>query len=126
MRNATLTKYASSIAALAGLWAFVAPFLWEVGGALTWSNWAAGALVAVLAGYNAWWLHAEESAYDPAATLALLAGLWLVVAPFLLSAGVAAFQWSTVAAGALTAVLVGYGLYSAPERTGWRVGRPSA
>lgn len=120
------TEHFSGIAMLAGLWAIVAPFAWSVGSTLTWSNVAAGAAVAALAGYTAYRALDDELAHPAIPGLAVLGGLWLLVAPFVLAPGVDAFLYSNVVAGALTAILGGLVLYAATEFGASPGGEPAA
>jgi hypothetical protein len=45
---------AASLVALLGLWMVVAPFIFEATGGALWSDVVSGAIVAILAGYNAY------------------------------------------------------------------------
>lgn len=57
----TINTGAASLVALLGLWMVVAPFVFEVvASTLFWSDVVTGALVAVLAGYNAYQARSTE------------------------------------------------------------------
>lgn len=116
-----LAKWASWLAAVVGLWVLVSPFV--LGGTIAsgvamWSNVAAGVVIAVLSAYGAYAIltSAEletNSLKEGSGWIAGLAGLWILVSPFVLSGpiGAGTAMWSTVAGGVVALVLAAYAGY---------------
>lgn len=124
--DASMLKWVSGIASLVGLWIGVSPFVYETTQVAAWNNVAAGAAIFLLAAFG--YYRATQN-YRPdvgSSSLVALLGLWAVVAPFLLAFESMALLWSTVASGAVVAILSGYVAYEsrrseAPRTTGTRV-----
>lgn len=117
--------YVSGIATVGGLWAILAPFLLSVGGAFRWSNVIVGAAVALLAGFATY--RAEESDFAIAlvAGIAVLGGLWLVVAPFVFVVTATEPLASNVLTGIVVALLSAYRLYLSSDTSVEGFGRPT-
>lgn len=110
----SLARWSSWLAALVGLWVLVSPFVLEGGiasGTVMWSNAVSGVLVAVLAGYGAWRIRetaAERgSAGEWSGWIAALAGVWILLTPFVLTGSVGAGtpMYGTVIGGVVALVL---------------------
>lgn len=115
----------AALAALLGLWTVATPFVWSAPDALVWSNVAAGAVVAILAGFVAWKAWDDERVHVAVPAVAALVGLWVLVSPFAFESVAESVTYSNVIAGLLAAVLVGYTGYVG-SRAGSFQGRPSA
>ena len=114
----SLPKWASWFAALVGLWVLVSPFV--VSGSITsgtpmWSNAIAGIVVLVLTAFGAYTIRtsaetATSSSGEWSGWIAALAGLWIVVSPFIVGGTIDAGTtlWSNVVAGAVVLVLAAY------------------
>lgn len=119
----SLSKWLSRLAALLGLWVLSSPFVLTgaVGSGLPmWSNVIAGALILVFAGYAAYSFRTNSDVGDGTADewsgwLAALAGLWIVVSPFLLTGMITGrtVMWSNAIAGSVALVLGAYAGYRA-------------
>lgn len=115
----SLTKWASWLAALVGLWVLVSPFVLSgpfTSGTAMWSNVVAGIVVFVLAAFAAYELRtavpgSEWSEWS--GWLAALAGLWILASPFVLTGSITAGNpmYSNVAAGIVAAALAAYAGY---------------
>lgn len=117
----SLAKWSSWLAALVGLWVLVSPFVLTgtiASGTAMWSNVVAGVLVLVLAAYGAY-EHRSSAAASGATEwsgwIASLAGLWILVSPFVLTGTIASGNpmYSNVIAGLVAAVLAAYAGYGA-------------
>lgn len=117
----SLAQYASWIAAILGLWVLASPFLLSGSfgsGTPMWSNVVAGLLILVLAAFGAWatrtagWTEPDSLA-EWSGWLAGLAGLWILVSPFVLggTVGAGTAMWSNVAGGAVAFLLAAYDGY---------------
>lgn len=117
---ASLAKWTSWLAALVGLWVLVSPFALTgsiASGTAMWSNVIAGVLVLVLAAYGAYALRSSavtNVAAEWSGWLAGLAGLWILVSPFVLTGAIASGNpmYSNVIAGGIAAVLAAYAGYA--------------
>lgn len=106
----------SWLAALAGLWVLVTPFVLSGpvdSGAVLWSNVIAGGLVVGCAAYTAYRLRSTAEAVtwqQWSGWLAAVIGLWVLASPFVLTGTVAtsSVMWSNVIAGILILVLAVY------------------
>jgi hypothetical protein len=120
--SGSLAKWASWLAALVGLWVLVSPFVLSgsIGsGTAMWSNVAAGIVISALAGFGAYSFRtaAEVAANTPgewSGWIAALAGIWIVVSPFVLSGLIATgtVMWGNVVAGVVALILAGYTGYT--------------
>lgn len=118
-------KWLSGIASLIGLWILLSPFAYEAAASTLWNNVIVGAAILLLAGYNYYRIVNGYSTSTGVMSLALLLGLWTIVAPFAFAgefaidavadAGVAAegFVWSNVVSGVLAALIAAYVAYTA-------------
>ncbi|MFB6311869.1 MAG: SPW repeat protein [Salinirussus sp.] len=116
-----LAEWSGWIAALVGLWMLVSPFVLtgQIGsGAPFWSTVIGGIIVAVLAGFAAYAIRSTV-AIEPnapaewAGWIAALAGIWLLLSPFVLSGsiGTGVALWSTAIAGLVALVLAAFAAY---------------
>lgn len=117
----SLPKWASWLGALVGLWVVVSPFVLSgsiADGTPLWSNAVAGIVVLILAAFAAYTIRtaaeaATNSAGEWSGWIAALAGLWILVSPFVLSGtiGSGAVMWSNVIGGGIAFILAGYAGY---------------
>lgn len=108
------TAFVSGIVAVVGLWVAISPFVYGLDGATLWNNLAVGAAVLVLGGYNVYRQYNDVPLSAGAAGLAVLLGLWLIVAAVAFGMAAGAF-WSTLVSGLLIAGFAGYNTYEARE-----------
>lgn len=118
----SLAKWGSWLAALVGLWVVVSPFVLTgsiADGTPMWSNGLAGIVVLVLAAFGAYTVRtsaetATNSAGEWSGWVAALAGLWILVSPFVLGGVIqeGAAMWSNAAAGVVALILAAYAGYS--------------
>ncbi|WP_306061237.1 SPW repeat domain-containing protein [Natronococcus wangiae] len=119
-------KWTSGIAALAGVWAIIAAFVWSVPQMLLWSNVGIGALIALFAGYTAYRAMDEMAVHKVVPGLAALGGLWVLVSPFVIEAVSQAIMVSNVVTGVLVAAMAGYSLVRMSEFEAPRAKEPAA
>lgn len=122
--SGSLAKWASWIAALVGLWLAVSPFVLSgpiQSGTVMWSHVLGGIVIAVLAGFGAYAYrtHAATrggSAAEWSGWIAALAGLWLLVSPFVLTGAIAEStpMFATLGGGIVALVLAAYTGYEMP------------
>lgn len=118
-------KWLSGVVSVIGLWIAVSPFVYEVAQSLLWNNVIVGGAIFLLAGYNYYRIVTDHPTSTGVMSLAVLLGLWTIVAPVTFAgefaieavadAGVAAeaLVWSNVASGALGALIGAYVAYAA-------------
>lgn len=115
--SGSFAKWASWLAAILGLWVLVSPFVLtgEIAtGTPILSNVIAGILVLVLGGFGAYTLRTTTPGENEPAELggwiAAIAGLWILVSPFVLSGEIASGTplYSNVVAGFVALVLAAY------------------
>lgn len=121
-RNTDALKWVSALVALVGLWIVASPFVFEATDAAYWNNTLVGTGIFLLAGYNFYRLSKDRLANVGVSALALLLGLWIVVAPFVMVMGSDTLANSTLVSGLVVTVLSAYNVYSnrkadAPEDT---------
>ncbi len=114
-------EWASWIAAILGLWTLVSPFVLSgeiASGTPMYSNIVAGVVILALGGYVGYTIRSSvdewaRSSVEWASWITALAGIWILVSPFVLSGDVTSGtpMYSTVVAGLVALVLAGY--------TGW-------
>lgn len=117
----SLAKWGSWLAALVGLWVVISPFALTgsiAEGTPMWSNGLAGIVVLVLGAFGAYTVRtsaetATNSAGEWSGWVAALAGLWILVSPFVLRGVIqeGTAMWSNVAAGVVAFVLAAYAGY---------------
>lgn len=120
--NTDAMQWVSAIVALIGLYVVASPFIFESTDAATWNDTLVGTGIFLLAGYNFVRLSRDRLASVGVASLAVLLGLWLVAAPFIIDMGSDVLATGTMISGAATAVLSAYNAYAnnkadAPEQT---------
>ncbi|MFB6186622.1 MAG: SPW repeat protein [Halobacteriaceae archaeon] len=126
MASDNLIKWTSGIAALGGIWAIIAPFIWMgVSSSMMWSNIIIGAAVFLLAGFSWYRKYTGESAHKVASWLAAIGGLWFIVAPFVFTGVPNNLMITNVIAGIIVAVLAGYTAYQGGETEGFTAGEPT-
>lgn len=120
--NTDTMQWVSALVALIGLYVVASPFIFESTEAAIWNDSLVGTGIFLLAGYNFIRLSRDRLASVGIASLVILLGLWLVVAPAVIDMGSDTLATGTAIAGAITAVLSVYNAYAnnkadAPERT---------
>ncbi|WP_276252874.1 SPW repeat domain-containing protein [Halomontanus rarus] len=124
--NTDVMQWVSALAALIGLYVVASPFIFEATETAIWNDTLVGTGIFVLAGYNFVRLSRDRLASVGIASLAVLLGLWLVVAPAVIEMGSSELATGTAVSGLLVAALSAYNAYAnnkadTPERTGTRV-----
>lgn len=122
--SSSFAKWASWLAALVGLWVLVSPFVLSgpiASGTAMWSNVVAGIAIAVLTAYGAYSIRtaaetSSNSLGEWSGWIAALAGVWILVSPFVQSGTITAGtpMWSNVAGGLVALVLAAFAGYSHP------------
>lgn len=102
--KASNVKWLSGTNTLLGLWLIVAPFVYGVSAAVASTTIIAGIVIAALAGYNFWRSWNGEPASRGAATLNVLAGIWVMGGLFFFEVGGAAIA-NNLIVGAIVALL---------------------
>jgi hypothetical protein len=111
-------SWTSGINLIAGIWLFIATWaLNSQTSASRTNDWIFGVVIVVLA----WIRLSARSRGGVASWLNVLAGIWLIIAPFALHYETAAQQWNSVVVGIVVAVL---GIASGA--TGATTGHPAA
>ena len=103
----TTIKWLAGVNGLLGLWLIAAPFIWSAPVGDLWSDVIVGLLIAGLAGYNYYRELNDRSASQASAALNTLLGIWLLIAPFVLSVN-GVLLWNDVLVGALVLLFAGY------------------
>jgi len=115
-------KWLSAIIALIGVWMIVEPFLFVVGGGQFWNDVLVGVLLVAVGGYNYYRRTNKEVGSVAAASIAVLLGLWLVIAPFVIGAGTEAGGsetvsdfafWNDIVVGLITIAIGAFSVFSA-------------
>jgi len=119
--NTDVMQWVSALAALIGLWIVASPFVFEATDQAYWNNTLVGTGIFLLAGYNFVRMTRDRLANVGVAALATLLGLWTAISPFLIEMGSDNLATSTIASGALVALLSAYNAYEnskadVPER----------
>lgn len=95
------TRSFSGIVFLAGIWLVISPFILGYGSSTTaWNQIIFGAVIAILGIIRYSALSAVWASW-----LSALAGLWMIVVPFVIASATTAAHWSGVIAGLVTLVL---------------------
>lgn len=118
------TRWFAGINTVLGLWLIVVPFLYSPPTGALYSALAVGALVAIVAGYNAYLLGQGDSTSVPGSAFVALLGLYVIVAPFLFEVPTWV-TWNDVIVGALIAILAGYNAYTAVQSSGQSAAQPA-
>ncbi len=103
----------SWVVALFGLWEVIAPFLlgYSAVGAALWDAIIIGVVLIVLAGWAA--LVDQEGTIKSLSWVNAVLGLWLIIAPFILTySGTAAAMWNDIVVGLVVAVLAAWAALS--------------
>ncbi|MDF9748151.1 SPW repeat protein [Natrinema salsiterrestre] len=108
----TTTKWLAGINSLLGLWLIVAPFILEAPTGDLWNDVIIGSSIVVIGAYNYYRATNQQSVSTGGATLNVLLGLWLIIAPFVFGVG-GALLWSDVIVGVSVASLASYNAYAA-------------
>ncbi|WP_207590506.1 SPW repeat domain-containing protein [Halomontanus rarus] len=120
--NTDMMQWVSALVALIGLYVVASPFIFEATDTATWNDTLVGTGIFVLAGYNFVRLSRDRLASVGIASLTVLLGLWLVVAPAVIEMGSNELATGTAVSGLAVAVLSAYNAYAnsradAPEQT---------
>lgn len=117
----SLAKWGSWIAALVGLWVVVSPFVLDgsvAAGTPMMSNVVTGVVILVLSAFAGSTIRSAaetetNSGGECSGWIAGLAGLWILITPFVLSGSIAAgtVKWSNVVVGLVAVVLAAYAGY---------------
>lgn len=117
----SLPKWGNWVAAVVGMWVLVSPFV--LTGSIQsstpmWSNAIGGAVVLILPAFAAYAIRstaetAKNSIGEWSGWFAALAGLWILVSPFVLTGAIetGTVLWSNIIAGGLALILAGYAGY---------------
>jgi hypothetical protein len=105
------TKWLSAANATLGLWLIVAPFVLATSTAGMWNDVVIGLVIATVGTYNYYLTTQGKEVSRSAAGLNALAGLWMIVAPFVLGGIGGAALWSDVTVGLLVTLFAGYNGY---------------
>lgn len=92
-------QWVSGLAALVGVLIAVAPFVLGGSAAITWNNVIVGAAIVLIAGTNAFRLHAGRRMVVGAMAFVAVLFVWTVVAPFAIETGAELLLWTNVVAG---------------------------
>lgn len=103
MKTSTV-KWLTGTNVVLGLWLIVAPFVLGVPGGAAANAVIAGLVIASLAAYSYWRASNGEPASAGAASVNVLAGIWVMAAPFIFDVGSAAVT-NDLIVGALVAML---------------------
>jgi hypothetical protein len=99
--DAMETRSASGIIILAGIWLIISPFILSYdSSAVTWNQVVFGVIIGILGIIRYMNLAAMWASW-----LSALAGLWMVIAPFVIGGATTAARWSSVITGLITLVL---------------------
>ncbi|UTF54035.1 SPW repeat protein [Natronosalvus rutilus] len=119
--NTDVMQWLSALVALIGLYVVASPFIFEATDAAAWNDTLVGTAIFLLAGYNFYRLSRDRLASVGAASLTVLLGLWLLIAPSFIEMGSDQLATGTAISGALVALLSAYNAYAnnkadAPDR----------
>lgn len=107
-------KWLGGIAAVAGLWVIVTPFVWSVPSEFRWLTVLAGIVIVLTAGYSAYTAHTEERVSRSVAYIAGLTGLFVIISPYAFQISEPNLLLNHFVAGGLVGILTGYSGYVAP------------
>ncbi|WP_312910337.1 SPW repeat protein [Natronosalvus caseinilyticus] len=119
--NTDVMQWLSALVALIGLYVVASPFIFEATETAIWNDTLIGTAIFLLAGYNFYRLSRDRLASVGAASLTVLLGLWLLIAPSFIEMGSDQLATGTAISGALVALLSAYNAYAnnkadAPDR----------
>ncbi|MFC7214534.1 SPW repeat protein [Saliphagus sp. GCM10025334] len=119
--NTDVMQWLSALVALIGLYVVASPFIFEATDTAIWNDTLIGTAIFLLAGYNFYRLSRDRLASVGAASLTVLLGLWLLIAPSFIEMGSDQLATGTAISGALVALLSAYNAYAnnkadAPDR----------
>ncbi|MFC7232274.1 SPW repeat protein [Saliphagus sp. GCM10025308] len=119
--NTDVMQWLSALVALIGLYVVASPFIFEATETAIWNDTLVGTAIFLLAGYNFYRLSRDRLASVGAASLTVLLGLWLLIAPSFIEMGSDQLATGTAISGALVALLSAYNAYAnnkadAPDR----------
>jgi hypothetical protein len=103
MKTSTV-KWLSGVNVLLGAWLIVAPLIYGVSAQAASATVIAGIVIAALAGYSFYRAMNDEPASRGAASLNVLAGIWVMAAPYFFEIGTATLT-NNLVIGALVALL---------------------
>ena len=116
-------KGLSAVIAILGIWMVVEAFWFDLVAAQFWNDVLVGVLLLAVGGYNYYRRADEELGSVAAASVAALAGLWLIAAPFLFGADVGLTEttnnlafWNDIVVGLIALVLGAYSAYTARDQ----------
>lgn len=92
------SPWLSLLSAVLGLWIIATPFVWSLPETLYWSNIAAGAIIALVAGFGAYRRFQDAPLHLAVPIIVAVLGLWVVVSPF---------AFADVAQGAVASNVIG-------------------
>lgn len=107
MATTSTIKALAGLNAVIGLWLVAAPFVLGLGTAATWSAVITGLVIAGLGSYNYKRASDGEPASGAASWTNVLAGVWVLSAPFALGAASSAIA-NDLVVGSLVVVFAGY------------------
>lgn len=107
MAKTSTVKTLAGMNALLGLWLVLAPFVFGLGTAATWSAVITGLVIASLGAYNYKRASDGDGASKGAAWTNVFAGAWVLTAPFALGAASSAMANGLVV-GSFVVVFAGY------------------
>lgn len=108
------SNWAGWLGVLAGIWLIIAPFILNYGNSTATTNdIVLGIILIILTGFCA--ITAGQAntagARQVAGWLSVLAGIWLIIAPFVLGySGLAQAVWNDIITGVLSIIVAGYGV----------------
>jgi hypothetical protein len=105
------TKWLAGTNALLGLWLIVAPFVLATSTAGLWNDVVFGLVIASVGTYNYYLTTQGREVSTAAAGLNVVAGLWMIAAPFVLGGITGAAMLSDVTVGVLVTLFAGYNSY---------------
>ncbi|MFC6720735.1 SPW repeat protein [Halobacteriaceae archaeon SHR40] len=115
-------KGISAAIALLGLWMIVQALFVDIIATQFWNDIGVGALLFAVGAYNYYRRSNREAGSIATASVAVLLGLWLVAAPFLLGTGSGVTEttndlafWNDIVVGLLAVALGAYSAYEARE-----------
>lgn len=107
MAKTSTVKTLAGMNALLGLWLVLAPLVFGLGTAATWIAVIIGLVIASLGSYNYKRASDGQGASGAAAWTNVLAGVWVMIAPFALGAASSAMA-NDLVVGSLVVVFAGY------------------
>jgi len=106
-----MSRWASSVNVLFGLWLFFIPtFLWSASGASFWNDIIIGAAITIIGAFSVY-SAANGGATKWSSGLNTLLGLWMIVSAFIWGATNLLF-WNDIVVGVVVAVLAGFATFA--------------